>query len=141
MDVLPGESRFLPNLQIEIELTETQHGEVAFALKKLDGAHRSRIAWVGPCTLDGKSLSIHSLDLIAVLLQCRRTDENEIELFRLRKTAVDLIKSQRECTQDEIKNRNLEMWLDSYKKIWPGAEADIDLTSPPTPSSRIELIP
>lgn len=136
---LVGESRFLPNLHLT--LSDIQLSEVTYALQKLEGAHHSRVAWVGPYSLDGSSLSIHALDLISVLLQCRRTTDNELELFRLRKAAVDQIGSMLAGARDEIKIRNIEIWLDSYKKLWPGAEADHDLTQSPPQPSRIDLIP
>lgn len=139
MKRLGGESRFLPN--INLTLSDVQLSEVTHALQKLEGAHRSQVAWVGPYVLDGSSFSIHTLDLISVLLQCRRTTDNELELFRLRKAAVDQIEYMLDRARDEIKIRNLEMWLESYKKLWPGAEANRDLTQAPSQPSRIDLIP
>ncbi|MDZ4663198.1 MAG: hypothetical protein SGJ18_16430 [Pseudomonadota bacterium] len=137
MKRLQGESLFLPNLHIK--LSDVQIDEVTFALKKLEGAHHSQVAWVGPYALDGNSLSIHALDLISVLLQCRRTADIELELFRLRKTAVDQIGAMLERAKEEVKIRNLEIWLDSYKKIWPGAESDRNLTQPPPQPARFDL--
>ncbi len=136
---LEGESRFFPNLHFD--LSESQRREVEFALQKLEGAHRSQVAWIGPYALDRNSFSIHALDLISVLLQCNRTTDNEFELFRLRKAAVDQIGSMLERARNEIKIRNLEMWLDSYKKIWPGAESGRDMTKPLPQPSHIDLIP
>ena len=135
---LDGESRFLPNLHFI--LSKVQLREVTSTLQKLEQAHRTRIVWMGPYSLDGNDLSIHALDLLSVLNHCIRTTENEMELFRLRRSAADQITAVMKRARDEIKIHNLEMWLDSYDKLWLGAESDKDLTQAPQPS-RIELIP
>lgn len=133
------ESRFLPNLHFD--LGEIQLSEVTTTLQKLEQAHRTRIAWMGPYSLDGNHLSIHALDLLSVLSHCDRTVENEMELFRLRRSAADQITAVMKRARDEIKIHNLEMWLDSYDKLWLGAEAHKELTQAPQQPSLIELIP
>ncbi len=136
---LDGESRFLPNLHFD--LSEIQLSEVTFILQKLEQAHRTRIVWMGPYSLEGNHLSINALDLLSVLNHCTRTTENEMELFRLRRSAADQIVAVMKRARDEIKIRNLEMWRDSYNKLWLGAESGKDLTQAPSQPRRIELIP
>lgn len=136
---LEGESRFVPNLQFE--LSETQLIGVSEALRKLESAHRTRVAWVGSYQIQEYQLSIHALDLLSAFAQVNRTSENEMEMFRLRRSAIEQLTRLLANSRNEIKKQNLQMWLDSYNKLWLGAEADRDLTQPPPQPSRIDLIP
>jgi hypothetical protein len=115
MTKLKGESRFIANLHFD--LSDVQLCEVVAALQKFECAHRTQVAWMGPYSLEGSHLSIHALDLLSVLSHSHRETENAFELFRLRRSAVDQLTTAKSGTHDEIKIRNLEMWLDSYKKI------------------------
>lgn len=137
--MLEGESRFLPNLHFD--LGDVQLREMAIALQKLEGAHRTRVAWVGPYSLQKNHLSIHALDFLSVLCQCRRTPENELEIFRLRRSAIEQINSMKTAARNDIKIQNLEMWEEYYSELWPGAEANRDLGQPSPQPSRIDLIP
>lgn len=139
MKLLSGESRFLPNLHLD--LSESQRREVSATLEKLEGAHRTRVAWMGPYSLEQGHLSIHALDLLTVLSHCRRLPENEMELFRLRRSATEQIIAMKERARDGIKIHNLNMWLESYEQLWLGNEAHVNLTQPPPQPNRIELIP
>jgi len=136
---LEGESRYLPNLHFD--LTDIQLREVATALDKLEGAHRTRMNWMGPYSLEQNHLSIHALDLLTVLGHCRRSPENEIELFRLRRSAIEQLSDRKERTSDDVKAHNLKLWLESYDKLWLGDDADKDISQPPPQPSYIELIP
>ena len=138
MKKLDGESRFIPNLQFD--LSDIQLCEVTATLQKLEGGHRARVAWVGPYSLVESRLSIHALDLFSVLSYCQRNSENEMDLFRLRKAAMDKLNDLAMSARNEIKKQNLEMWLESYQKLWLGSESATDLTTAPLQPSRIELI-
>lgn len=139
MTRLEGESRFLPNLHFD--LTDVQLCEVATALDKLEGAHRTRMNWMGPYSLEQSHLSIHALDLLTVLGHCRRSLENEIELFRLRRSAIEQITDKKVLSSNDIKIHTLNLWAESYNKLWIGDAADKDLTQPHSQPNRIELIP
>ncbi|MGE0528602.1 MAG: hypothetical protein AB7G93_16405 [Bdellovibrionales bacterium] len=136
---LAGESRFIPNLHFQ--LSETQLELVSAALTKRKSAHSARVAWHGPHSLDDGRLSIHALDFISVLDHCRRSSENEMELFRLRRSATDQLQGSLARSRNEIKKRNLKMWLEYYAKLWPGSEADKDISQPPKQPKYIPLIP
>ena len=97
--------------------------------------------WMGPYTLEQNHLSIHALDLLTVLGHCRRSPENEIELFRLRRSAIEQLTNRKERTSDDIKIHNLNLWLESYDKLWLGDDADKDVTQPSPQPSYIDLIP
>lgn len=125
MNKLKGESRFLPNLHFD--LSDVQLRDVTSTLQKLEQAHRTRIVWMGPYSIEENRLSIHALDLLTVLSYCQRSSENEMDLFRLRKAAMDKLNDLARSAQNEIKKQNLEMWLESYQKLWPGAESATDL--------------
>ncbi|MGE3341780.1 MAG: hypothetical protein AB7J46_07915 [Candidatus Altimarinota bacterium] len=122
-------------------LNEIQLCEIKAALSKLEAGHRARVAWFGDHSLEGNVLSIHALDLLTVLSHCHRSPDNEIELFRIRREAMaqlsDLIKNSR----NDIKKQNYEIWLKSYKKLWPGTDSNVDLTQAPPQPNRIELVP
>lgn len=122
-------------------LNEIQLRLVNASLAKLEASHRARVAWFADYSLSVNVLSIHALDLLTVLSHCHRSSENEMELFRLRKAAMDHLSGYLGKTQDEIKRQNLGMWLESYKKLWPGVEADIDLATAPSQPNRIDMIP
>ncbi len=122
-------------------LNEIQLREVKAALAKLEAGHRARVAWFDDHSLDGNVLSIHALDFVTVLGHCRRDPENEMELIRLRKAAMDQLTVHLRNTRDAIKKQNIETWLESFKKLWPGTDADVDLTLAPSQPDRIELIP
>ena len=139
MTRLKGESRYLPNLHFD--LTDVQLREVATALDKLKGAHRTRMNWMGPYSLEQSHLSIHALDLLTVFGHCRRSPENEIELFRLRRSAIEQLTDRKERTFDDAKAHNLSLWLESYEKLWLGGDADKDISQPPPQPSYIDLIP
>lgn len=126
---------------LSFDLNEVQLCTIKASLIKLDGAHRTRVAWFSDYSLEGNVLSIHALDLLSVLSYCQRNSENEMDLFRLRKAAVDQLKDLARSAQNEFKKQNLEMWLESYKKLWPGSESTTDLVSAPFQPSHIELIP
>jgi hypothetical protein len=109
---LEDESRFFPNLHFD--LSEVQLAGVSEALQKLENAHRTRVAWVGSYSLLENCLSIHALDLLSVLSYCQRNSENEMDLFRLRKTAMDKLNDLAKSARNQIKKQNIEMWLESY---------------------------
>lgn len=121
-------------------LNEVQLREVKAALAKLETGHRARVAWFDDHSLDGNVLSIHALDLLTVLCYCRRDPENEMELFRLRKAAMNELSLHLEKTHDAIKKQNIRRWLESFEKIWPGIDCEIDLTAAPPQSRRIEFL-
>ncbi|MBK9037995.1 MAG: hypothetical protein IPL83_02350 [Bdellovibrionales bacterium] len=126
---------------LKFGLNETQLGLVKASLAKLEGAHRTRVAWFGDDSLVGNLLSIHALDLLTVLSHCKRNPESEMDLYRLRKSAMDKLNGLAKSARNEIKRQNYEMWLESYKKLWPGSEGDVDLRSATPQPSRFELIP
>lgn len=64
-----------------------------------------------------------------------------MDLFRLRKTAMDKLNDLAKSARNKIKKQNLEMWLESYKKLWPGSEGAVDVSMAPQQWDRIELIP
>lgn len=139
MKRLEGESRYLPNLHFD--LSDVQLREVTAAVEKLEGAHRMRVNWMGPYSLEQNHLSIHALDLLTVLGHCRRSPETEMELFRLRRSAIEQLTVRKERTVDDVKIHNLNLWLESYDKLWLGDEVDKDLSQPLPQPSRIDLIP
>lgn len=120
-------------------LNEIQLREVKASLAKLEAGHRARVAWFDDYSLEGHLLSIHALDLVTALSHCQRSPENEMELFRLRKAATDELALRREKTGDVIKKQNIGMWIESFRKLWPGTDADVDLTIAPPQPRRIEL--
>lgn len=83
---IEGESRLFPNLKFE--LSTVQLREVKAAISHIEGKRESNI-WFGPFSLTRNSLSIHALDLLNVLSRCARDAGTEIELFRIRKEAMD----------------------------------------------------
>ncbi len=107
------------------ELNDTQLRAVRASLAKLDGGHRARAAWFGDESLDGNLLSIHALDLFSVLTYCQRNSENEMDLFRLRKTVMDKLNDLSKSARNEFKKQNYEMGLESYRKLWPGHTLEI----------------
>lgn len=133
------ERSLFPNLCFE--LNDVQFREVSITLQKLEMAHRTKVAWVGSCSLQKNHLSIHALDLLSVLSHCSRTPENELEIFRLRRSAVEQVLRMKTAARNEIKIQNLDVWLESYAKLWPGAGANCDLSQPTPQPSRIDLIP
>lgn len=139
MNRLEGESRYLPNLHFD--LSEVQLREVVAALEKLESAHRMHMNWMGPYSLEQNHLSIHALDLVTVFGHCCRSPETEMELFRLRRSAIEQLSARKERTFDDLKIHNLNLWLESYDKLWLGDDADKDVSQPPPQPSRIDLIP
>lgn len=125
---------------LKFTLNEVQLGAVKSSLAKIEAAHRTRVAWFGDHSLEGNALSIHALDLLSVLSYCHRRSENEMALHRLRKAAMNQLNDLVQSARNEIKKQNLEMWLESYQKLWPGSECAVDLTAAPQQPSRIELI-
>ena len=128
-------------MRLKFELNDTQLCAVSESLTKLENAHRAKAAWFDDYVLEGSSLIIHALDLYSVLDHCERNSENEMDLFRLRKSATDQMTSLLEKSKVEIKKHNINLWLDHYKKLWPGTNSDNDLTAPPYQPNNIELIP
>ncbi|MBK8202828.1 MAG: hypothetical protein IPK68_11080 [Bdellovibrionales bacterium] len=126
---------------LSFDLNEVQLRAVKASIAKLEGAHKTRVAWFGDHSLEGNALSIHALDMLAVLGNCRRDSETEMDLFRLRKTVMDKLNDLAKSARNEIKKQNLEMWLESYKKLWLGSESTVDISSAQPQPSRIELIP
>ena len=125
---------------LSFTLNDVQLHAVKNSIGKLEGAHRTRVAWFGDHSFDGSALSIHALDLLTILSHCQRNSENEMDLFRLRKAAMDKLNDFARSAQNEIKKQNIEMWLESYQKLWLGSESATDLTTAPLQPSRIELI-
>ena len=109
---LDGESWLLPNLHFN--LSDAQLREVKSTLYKLEGAHNTKVTWVGPYSLQENHLSIHALDLLSVLSHCHRTPDNELEIFRLRRLAIEQINNMKSAARNEITIQNLEMWEESY---------------------------
>jgi len=126
---------------LTFNLSEVQLHLVKASLAKLEAAHRARVAWFDDYSLSENVLSIQALDLLTVLSHCQRSPENEMDLFRLRKVATDELASRLGKTQDEIKKQNILMWIESLEKLWPGIDADVDLTVGPDQPSHIDLIP
>ena len=139
MRKLAGESRYIPNLHFD--LREVQLREVMTTLEKFEGAHHTRMNWMGPYELAQNHLSIHALDLLSVLGHCRRSPESEMELFRLRRSAIEQLTSRRERTFDAVKAHNLNLWFESYDKLWLGDYADKDLSQRQLQPNCIDLIP
>lgn len=128
-------------MRLKFELSEIQKQVVSETLTKLENAHRAKQAWFDDYDFSGSSLSIHPYDLFTVLDHCERCSENEMELFRLKKSAVEQMTSRLAKPKSDIEKRNIEMWLDSYKKLWLGQSAGADLMTAPHQPERIELIP
>lgn len=126
---------------LNFTLSEIQLHEVVSTLAKLEGAHRTRVTWFAEHSIEGNVLSIHALDLFSVLIYCQRNSENEMDLYRLRKAAMDKLDDLAKSARNEIKKQNFEMWLESYKKLWPGSDGAVDLRVAPPQPDRIELIP
>ena len=126
---------------LSFTLNEIQLREIKASLAKLEAGHRARVAWFDDHGLEGNVLSIHALDLLMVFNHCQRDAENEMELFRVRKTAIDQLSERLSKTQEELKRLNIETWLETYKKFWPGLDTDTDLTVAPSQPNRMESIP
>lgn len=126
---------------LSFDLNAIQLRTVKASLAKLEDAHRTRVTLFGDYSLDGNVLSIHALDLFSVLSYCQRNSENEMDLYRLRKAAIDQLKNLARSARNEFKKQNLEMWLESYNKLWPGSESTADLLSAPFQPTHIDLIP
>ncbi|MBK9038032.1 MAG: hypothetical protein IPL83_02535 [Bdellovibrionales bacterium] len=126
---------------LNFTLNEAQRCTVKASLDKLEGAHRTRVAWVDDYLLNGQELTIHARDLLSVLSYSQRNSDNEMDLFRLRKAAMDQLADLKTSARNEIKKQNYEMWLESYKKLWPGSEGDVDIRSTSPQPDHIELVP
>lgn len=120
MTKLEGESRLIPNLRFA--LTDVQLCEVKAAISHLESKRSSNI-WFGPYSLAENFLSIHALDLLNVLSRCARDAGTEIELFRLRKEAIDQLEQLRMRARAKVKMDNIDSWLELYKKPWIGIDA------------------
>ena len=120
VEKLDGESRFIPNLQIA--LTAVQLREVKAAISHVESKKSSNI-WFGPYSLTENCLSIQALDLLNVLSRFTRNAGTEIELFRLRKEAIDQLESLRRRARNRVKVDNIDSWLELYNKPWIGIDA------------------
>jgi hypothetical protein len=126
---------------LKFTLSDIQLGEITETLAKLEAAHRARVAWFDDYSLNGNVLLIHAIDLLSVLSYCQRTHENEMDLYRLRKCAMDQLSDSLKITRNEVKKQNLETWLESYRQLCLGSEHSVDLTNQLHQYGKIELIP
>ncbi len=117
---IEGESRLFPNLKFE--LSEVQLREVKTAIARIESKRTTNI-WFGPFSLARNSLSIHALDLLNVLSRCGRNAGTEIELFRLRKEAIEQLEHLRMRARNKVKLGTLDSWLELYSKPWIGIDA------------------
>ena len=121
-------------------LNEIQLREVKAALAKLEAGHHARVAWFDDHSLDENVLSIHALDFVTVLSHCLRTQQNEIELFRLRRTAIRMLSIRYSKTKNETKKLNIKICKDQLEKVGFGSEYETDLKSAPKLPIHIQTI-
>ncbi|MBX9766986.1 MAG: hypothetical protein K2X47_06925 [Bdellovibrionales bacterium] len=118
--LLEAETHSIPNLKFE--LNEVQRREVGGAISLIQSRKSSNI-WFGPHSLTANGLSIHPLDLLNVLSRCHCNSGTEIELYRIRKEAMNQMVRLRRRARNTMKIRTIEAWLEQYGKPWIGIDA------------------